>query len=48
MMKACNYKQVAMVNYYPGIKFSGYAPAKTSFLLLMYENYSVICPIHLQ
>ena len=29
-----------MVNHYPGIKFSGYAPAKTSFLLLMYENNS--------
>ena len=33
-----------MVNHYPGIKFSGYAPAKISFLLLMYENNSVICP----
>ena len=41
-------KWPSMVNHYSGIKFSGYAPAKTLFLLLMYENNSVICPIHLQ
>ena len=40
--------KVAMVNHHPGIKFSGYTPAKTSFLLLVYENNSVIRPIHLQ